>query len=478
MHFQILNTVTGLYLGDHTGPYRYPDGREAAQAANDFSTYFGQKCQPRRVEDEVDWRARERARFEDGTYVMVPWIAHHWFTSKVNPDHFVHLSRSEPGKVAFTENEEKGIADRQTRMRGGAYLKKFFSDVLSDDEITELATAMAGELEANEVRFATTPDDIERVYLNGPTSCMSHSLDEYSCSVHPVRVYGAGDCAVAYLERRDHVTARSVCWPEKKIYTRIYGDEIRLEPLLKKLGYRKGSLNRARLLKIEDRPGRYVCPYVDSCDEVMVEQDFLRLCDSGGDYATDATCGYVGEEPEPYATCSHCDAAIETEEDAYTVCIGRNTDRTWCEHCRENEAVYCEGEGDVLYSRTVTMADGTSWSDWNFEDNGFTCAHNGKNYPDSEICTVTFKDGSTETWSLEACEADAVLCRVTGEWYLPDAVVKLKDSGHLVGFDTDAAREAIDAGNAELPDGNGGFRMLSPTIHDVNQLDLLMQPAE
>ncbi|MHC4093516.1 MAG: hypothetical protein ACYSVY_25130, partial [Planctomycetota bacterium] len=206
----------------------------------------------------MDWKERERSKFRSNEYKDVPWHAEGWaIGSMPDLDHFAHVSTADPSKLAYTASEKHGEADRQTRMKPGKYLKKYFGDVLDAKEIQRWAGAFAGENENIEVGFATDPDDIVEVYENGPRSCMS--------SQDAVRVYGAGDLAIAYLGPQDDATARALCWPAKQVFGRIYGDGARLGQALMAMGYSEAGrtgFNGARLL-LEREGSGYVCPYID-----------------------------------------------------------------------------------------------------------------------------------------------------------------------------------------------------------------------
>jgi hypothetical protein len=469
MHFQVLNIVTKQFVGLIEGPTRWPTGEMAAVAAVSLTTETGQKHQPRPIVDGAEWRERERERMEDGTYLPVPWTYQPWFRAHYNSEHFLHLSTEKGGYVAFTEDEQKGAADRQTRMRAGAYLKRFFGGALSDDVIARLATELAAETESNEVLFADTEDEIERVYLDGPDSCMSHDAEDYESSIHPVRVYAAGDLAVAYLERDDashfdkRITARSVVWPAKKIFTRIYGDEARLKPLLKALGYKNGDLEGARLLKIEEKGG-WVAPYVDATDNFDVGTTHLILR-SGGRYScSDAEPTGICPPDGDRITCDRCDDRVD-EDETCSVNTSRRFEATWCRRCEERHAIYCSDEGiSVPEDDAVSMADGGYWSEWKFQNDGGICDSNDKNYPADDLCEVITLNG-TKNWCKDERDSYATKCDVTGNWYADDATVDLPD-GRTVGFDTDEANAAEAAADEPLP------RKPSPTIHHPDQLEM------
>jgi hypothetical protein len=146
------------------------------------------------------------------------------------------------------------------------------------------------------------PEEIVAAYENGPTSCMNDP-EEYpyvSCK-HPAYVYGSPDLGLAVIMAGDKCVARSVCWPDKKIYTRIYGHSKLLRAELEKQGFRQTSAvtawEGARLLKIYDQyEGAYVCPYLDMGNYVSEARDekYLRIRQRG-QYSAHECYGLVGE---------------------------------------------------------------------------------------------------------------------------------------------------------------------------------------
>jgi hypothetical protein len=296
-----------------------------------------------------DWKTRETQRFVSGTYNPVPWSGEPW----ANPDHFAHVSKNNPAKLAFTPSAEFGLADRQLRMRPGRYLTKYFSSVLTPDEIKTWCSKYTAQNGATVLRFATTPDEIQAVYENGPNSCMAHKAADFESPEHPTRVYGAGDLAIAWVLGADgtdctegtdetetsaafpHVAARALCWPAKKIYGRIYGDETLLTQLFDEAGFTESydswDWNGARLFRIETTSGDLVAPYLDdpNCN-VTARGKFLILDDSG-----EIQCRNTSGVAEQGEICAHCED--RTTGDTFTV-----DGETWCDYCYENHSFYCE----------------------------------------------------------------------------------------------------------------------------------------
>lgn len=234
------------------------------------------------------WKERESVRFAYNLYDRAP----SWFPSVSKySEHFAHISNDNPLFIAYTPDAEKGKADRQIKLKPGKYLKKFYSDYYDDNAIAELATRWAAEMTPPDLLIATTADEIERVYLEGPNSCMSYDLNrftEYGTPFHPARAYAGGDLQLGYIERDGRITARVLIWPDKKIAGRIYGDKERMAKALKANGYISGPdtignyyFEGARISRYPVHTG-FVMPYIDAHGAVRDDGEFLILDRNGG----------------------------------------------------------------------------------------------------------------------------------------------------------------------------------------------------
>jgi hypothetical protein len=338
---------------------REPDGVEisapwrkydTAQEANEMMkclrdayplSIFFMKREREESEDD-SWKARELGRFLDGTYKGLPWDFEPWSAVLMGLDHYAHVALDDPSKIAYTPNSEFGQADRQQRRRPGRYL-----ELIGCPDVQLWAARYAAANEKLEVKFAETADEIERVYLNGPSSCMSHNASDYESNCHPVRAYAAGDLSVAYLENPDNpgrITARAVCWREKKIYNRIYGDEGRLSLLLQAMGFEcvfnsfgdatgkdGASFAGARLLKLE-HDDTYVMPYLDGLNCVDDNGEFF-IIKKFGEYVATETCGILESSRR------RCDSCGERIDDEHTYTIN---DSSWCENCYSENTWSCD----------------------------------------------------------------------------------------------------------------------------------------
>ncbi|TYO68555.1 hypothetical protein FXV83_00295 [Bradyrhizobium hipponense] len=138
-------------------------------------------------------------------------------------DHFAHLDPDQhPGMICFTENDQLGIIDRVTALTPGRYITRFYEteEKMADDQRRKLIAAIDP---SGELQFAWTPEEIERVYKEGPSSCMD-GTHHFNTPVWPTSVYGAGDLALAYqVNAKGRIQSRCLVWLEKKLYGRISG---------------------------------------------------------------------------------------------------------------------------------------------------------------------------------------------------------------------------------------------------------------
>jgi hypothetical protein len=430
--FDIIESTSGKIV--ESG---FSNGQDAAQRARDLSRATGTSHRVKKADappttGDPQWRQRERLRFERGEYVCVPWHYAAWHLNREEsafkyPDHFVHVSTQNPGKVTYTESEEKGRNDIQAApIKPGRYLTKFFADVLTTKEIEALALDFAQRYDAIKIKFAHTPDEIESAYLHGPSSCMSYGEDNYESSCHPTRVYGAGDLAVAYYKNSgDRIAARCLCWPDKKRYGRFYGDAMRLRAELVRLGYAEGNFLGAKLLRIRDG-GAFVVPYVDYHDYAReIDRKHLEISKSGEIYLQN-TNGLSESGP----SCDDCGNNYDPDNGGAHV----QGHGDWCGRCLDRRAFYCEySEEYHAICDGVRMADCDLWSQNRYDEHGFTCDKTDECYSLDEavtlangdtVCRDWFKDnGATcpECGDKHASESRAAECCDTGEADAPNA---------------------------------------------------------
>ncbi|RZN30499.1 hypothetical protein CWO90_20395 [Bradyrhizobium sp. Leo121] len=458
-------------------PIEFPNGRAAANRAQILSSTTGKKYQPRRIKTDTNWRAREQARFDDGSYEPLPWINERWWRDNVDfhRDHFAHVSTDQPGKIAFTESEQRGATDTQTRMKAGKYLTRFFAGILTKEQIAKIASEFAARYEENVLLFAETADEIEEVYRNGPHSCMSNEDyrrtqgwgrgGSFSSPFHPVRVYAAGDLKVAYIQHDGHVTGRTLVFPKNKTHSRVYGDYYRMRELLAAQGYEFGDPIGARLVRhFDESMNTMVLPYLDKGTESGMgslaavdrgshleiiyddgsQPKMFRGCNLNG-YGSpvEYSVAFDEEEDDDGYQCDRCGDWFDDDDDLRSVI----NEGRWCEHCRDNYGFYCEGYGrwhsndrEISYTLSngqvvseryfdshcftcdfdsehyynedaVEMANGERWYIANFRENGFTCDMTGRRYPNEE--RVDMANG--QVWSQKYFDRYGFACTECGE---------------------------------------------------------------
>lgn len=391
---------------------------------------------------DENWQERERSRWLNRELPV--WHEERWWVDNYSiwGNHFVHRSVNNPALLAYTESEAKGKRDIQTPIKPGRYLSKFFGKILTEKQIAYYAAwQTSGARPVSEwhdakrwsLAFAWTQDEIISVYKDGPRSCMSG--DHFDDDNNPVRVYAAGDLAVAYLhDGGGMIKARALVWPERKVVGRIYptpdnwmddGFECRTDSedcqlaLLKRLqgeGYRMGgiedgvSFEGARLLILESNNGGWVMPYLDGAYGVYRSGSFWRMTadQTKLEYRCDTTDGRI--ESGGGCTCDECGDDIEDDGSeplvATRVHSGRLSGfRTWCESCRNSYAFYCEGFGEYV-SEIVphTVIRGADYCDAWLEQNAFLSQHSNEWFLNDDDEPV---DVDGETWALSEAREDA-----------------------------------------------------------------------
>lgn len=350
----------------------------------------------------MDWKEREKLKFTNGEYKQIPWIQ----DGRIIPieNHFPHISTKDGTLIAYTENEKKGILDRQTPIKPGRYLRMFYPN-LSENKIRDLAN----EIGDRELRFAKTKDEIINVYKNGPSSCMSHQDDKYQSCIHPVAAYGDSDIQVAYIKSGDRIVARSLVWPEKKAYLRPYGDSIRIERELKALGYkRRPTLAGAKLSAIfDEHKGKVVGPYIDGSKHIRFKNNELFICLSNHKDAT-----YAGNTEGFFDLrfCSNCYSLRKTFSFGdKTVYDKFDEQKIYCASCAEDISFKCEGLG-VYYLKTVTKCYNITtyerYNPFNFKNvqvsgrylsnRTYFCRYLGVFYNSTDSCWIKNANGKLE----------------------------------------------------------------------------------
>ncbi len=406
----------------------FNDPAVAAATAKELSRQRGEKLMVKPILNQ-EWRKREENRIADGTYRPLPLYRQEWWNSvqayAIHKDHFAHPSIEKPGWLAYTKNAEDGIKDKQTVVRPGSYLKQYFSYAMnyygcSERKLVEQFMLAFGPIE---VKFATTEDEIVSVYDNGPNTCMKGK--NWPTGRNPAYIYAAGDLQVAYLGELDAAKARTLVWPEKKIFSRVYGDIARLTNGLERLGYKWGApigakLKRVELRKLKFDPNRgipigcFLAPYIDKKNQqggghlaVIDKGDHLVICEEGtpGSHHCGLAEGYSGhyvprQDEQPTFTCDHCGkAGLRELTTIHTVNpddADDDTDQSWCHNCAVNDSYHCGYSGERFAMGVPSVdVDGDDWAKYYADMYAETCQMTGKLCNINNMLTMYFGDDKT-----------------------------------------------------------------------------------
>jgi hypothetical protein len=427
--FNVLNLSTGDFLKNDDGSVRaFISGDTASIVANAMSEQSGLKWQVRKMIErqvaESDWRTRERSRFSSGFYVSPVWFQSVNFIIPV--DHFVHVSREDKILLAYTKNDEKGLADIQTKISVVGYLTQYCG--IGEGDARFWQNVHFENYADTKLEFAESVEDIIAVYMRGAeesgiSSCMTHDSDDYRSSVHPLTPYGDSDLSLAYLVRDEKVIARCMVWKENKIYSRLYGDGSKMADALKAAGFVDGSFEGAKIRRIDDADtGRLVLPYLDSVRRVKKLDLNWLLISSRGDVVADRTDGL-----ESGFCCSGCGDETD-EDDLRSVYFSASRSSQWCEHCRDGSATYCENHDIYVRNDNVMTVDGEATPDWCLDDANL-CEWSGE-YTTESVETVLMlqswrggREFVTQIWSQSAIDRHGFKCRIDGNFYADSCLV-------------------------------------------------------
>ncbi len=438
----------------------FDDPAEAAKTAKLLGRERQEKLMVKIVVNPL-WRNREKDRMVDGTYRRMPWYAHDWWRSEqavaIHRNHFAHPSLERAGWVAYTKDDEDGTQDKQTIVRAGAYLKKYFSRVLHYYGVSErqLVTQFMLEYGPLDVNFAATEDDIISVYEHGPETCMVGREWPHD-GRNPSYIYAAGDLQVAYLGDLEECSARAVVWPAKKKFSRVYGDVARLTKGLERLGYSWGAPIGAKIKRVminevvfdpqQGVPSEcFIAPYIDKTNQrggghlsAIDKGDHLEICPEGtlGSHhcggANGMTGHYVPREDEyPTFTCENCGVGghrqllpvhLDTQEEEI---------QDWCPKCCNRGTFHCGYSGFHFKNGTVqpVMVDGNIWAKYYANMYSTRCEMTGKRCREGSTYELTFMDDTVKQVCREWADQQGGVARssISGRIYLSRDTVRVYD---------------------------------------------------
>jgi hypothetical protein len=275
-----------------------------------------------------------------------------------------HISQGDRTRIAYTQNEAKGIRNIQTVTSVGKYLNRHFP--LPDHTIRDL---VARHGSAARYQFVHTTAEMIYHLHKGPGSCMVWREDRgIRCSDgvsrHPYEAYDPKyGWHMAVRIEGDETVGRALCMTQpidgKKYYVRTYARPANnggysetdngMENWLTEQGYVKENYwEDGERLAYHATCDAFLAPYLDGGEKrVSIDECNKALvvnCD--GEYLCDQTGGCPTDDSGDYFECEDCGDRT-AEDDGYWV--GRGEDTRVCESCQENNYRYAYGRRGHQY---------------------------------------------------------------------------------------------------------------------------------
>lgn len=406
------------------------------------------------------WHAREQMAAELHTSISQMLIDDHLREYIADWREMVlewpHVADGDPLKVAYTQSDRHGEADRQTVTTVGRYIKRH-APTIPDHTLRDIVALVTPDT------FTLTHNMAQmlRAVMDGPQSCMDgRHFDQ--ASEHPYNAYNPaygwgmlvrtnaqgdvmGRCVVNTGATAEHGLGSHQIGPH---FVRSYGRDTAdgysstdqaIEAYLKNKGYTKSSswANGLQLDKIECNHNRtYLMPYLDGHANVDDANTHFVIRQSGQYGASNTSgCIQVGGRD-----CDHCGDTSD-EDDMHSA--GYHGDRSICESCYSDHFAYAVGRNGSEYliptdECTYIESRGQYYVDYYFTDNGIIETRSG-DYAHEDDCTLLsngeyvysddLDDGdyvalekeadNGACWALESdCWQDAI----TGAWYVADEI--------------------------------------------------------
>jgi hypothetical protein len=355
---------------DADNPSFIPELRQSAQSLHCLYDVMFHEPGSLFRSDQPLWHVREEARLRLGIYDPLPEAAKELLDPVKTAALFPHLpiKSNNAGMIAYTQNTTHGVMDRQTVARTGRFLRQFAKDGVCDEEVKQMAAHIASTL-SSQFKHSREREDYKRVYISGPSSCMSYDesgkgfgrLMVDDVFVHPCEVYAHpdNDLEIVWCEVQDNIVARTIINKKRMQYPRIYAKESvgnaeqRLKGYLEDLGYTQydHALADQKLLRISPTkyPRAIICPYIDSSN-LGVEVHDDHLVTGGGesaDHETGCLSDYNTNGSSDDWCCECCDTEYD-DDDGYEMNSGG--DRI-CQSCSDNDHVqaYCTHQMEEAY---------------------------------------------------------------------------------------------------------------------------------
>ena len=371
---------------------------------------------------------------------------------------FPHQAESDRNRVAYTQNERKGMDNIQTVTSLGKYLTRHFPQ-LPDHEIRNTVASYS----VTGCKIVYTIAEMIDALQRGPHSCMRWGDgSRIDIDTHPYKVYDPRlGWGMAVREEGGEIIGRALVYERDDIkkFVRTYqrpssscnysqADD-NLNAWLRDQGYEHASDWEGCLMRHYDggRNGNPLAPYLDGgikdVDAIVREGNKYLIVKEHGEYRFEHTDGSCSDNSDR-DTCNDCGTSID-EGDGYWVNAGE--DEIVCQHCCDNNYYYAYGRRGnqyyVYHSNTVHVGDEVYDEDY-LEDNDIVSVPDGEyihrddavyvesegeyyHQDDERVCyddynnEYALRDELVQLEDGSMChQDDAWQCEHTKEWYSND----------------------------------------------------------
>jgi hypothetical protein len=315
-----------------------------------------------------------------------------WFRDRVGADEYqlvhddfpiawdtgAHISTTEPDLLAYFPTQKHWDSRVPQKIKAGRYLKKYFPD-MSDDWIRQKANLLTGNKRT--LKVLTHWYDMFVAYRTLDVNDIVSSCMTKDCwrPVHPLMVYHESDVVLVVMYEYDEPKARALVNKYTKEFNIIYGQWERMLPMLNAAGYTHGSLDGAKINKLQRYPhgvdwddlkesiegirttdmSNLLMPYIDghrdhsrgcnNATSVNVHSDSVEIQKYGDYVANDYENASLADKEDDSRMCEVCQEDYSQGDGYYLEYEGIDC----CDYCYHNRTV-----------RVITHVSATRGNSW------------------------------------------------------------------------------------------------------------------
>jgi hypothetical protein len=326
---------------------------------------------------------------------------------------YPHVADLDNTKVAFTESDAKGQADRQTVTTLGKYIKRH-APTIPDHVLRDIVA-----LSITSVELVYDLAGMIEAVQTGPKSCMQS--ERWSTANHPYNVYDPQyGWHMAVRRQAGAVVGRCLCLTHEgqSLFVRSYkqhpendgysqSDE-GMNAWLSERGYEHASgwPDGVKLRRIDAGDGSVVAPYIDGCSQTCSDYDTHLMMDENGDIECSSTGGYAESVNRTY--CADCEDFFDSESGTW---VGYHEDHHVCDNCASDYTYVTGRRGSEYYihDNAVVWVNEQPYDENYLESNGIVYCEDDSEYRLKDDCVELDCEG---TWIAKdvADEGDTYVC--------------------------------------------------------------------